>query len=76
VTPEMRSLLDGGWREVFTASLERTWTPAHLGLEQLIKHALALASRQAHERHLVYLYFVGIATPVRRSMQQPFTRAS
>lgn len=54
---EMTTLLDGGWREVFEASLAGNWTPKQLGLEQLIKHALALASMDVTERHLVYCYW-------------------
>ena len=56
--PEMARLLDDGWRNVFEASLSRAWTPVHLGVEQLIKHALALnshASRRA--THLVYVFW-------------------
>ncbi len=41
-TTEMAFLLTGGWAEVFAASRQGEWTPQHLGLEQLIKHALAL----------------------------------
>lgn len=54
---EMEFLLDGGWREVFMSSLAGSWQPRHLGVEQLIKHALALSSLPDAERHLVYLYW-------------------
>lgn len=54
---EMESLLDGGWREVFLSSLAGSWQPRHLGVEQLIKHALALNSLPDAEKHLVYLYW-------------------
>jgi hypothetical protein len=53
----MSALLDGGWSEVFFASVTGSWQPAHMGLEQLIKHALALAGREAEQRHLVYLFW-------------------
>jgi hypothetical protein len=54
---EMANMLQGGWSDVFSASLAGSWQPKHLGLEQLVKHALALQSRPAGERHLVYLYW-------------------
>jgi hypothetical protein len=55
---EMAALLNGGWREVLRDSLSRRWTPQHLGLEQLVKHALALNSHADHrEAHLVYCYW-------------------
>jgi hypothetical protein len=56
--PKMETLLDGGWQLTFKASVRREWTPRHLGLEQLIKHALALNSH-AGERstHLVYVFW-------------------
>lgn len=50
----MQKLLFGGWNEVFSASLNRSWQPKPLGLEHLIKHALALQSPPAAERYLVY----------------------
>ena len=54
----MARLLKDGWADVFSESLEGEWTPSHLGLEQLIKHALAINSRQTTaERHLVYVYW-------------------
>lgn len=57
-SPEMRLLLDGGWAEVFRDSREQRWTPGHLGLEQLIKHALALQTHaHGRETHLVYCYW-------------------
>lgn len=55
--PETRSMLGAGWSDVLSASLDDSWQPKHLGLEQLVKHALALASRQATERHLIYLFW-------------------
>jgi hypothetical protein len=57
-TPEMAGVLQGGWRQVFRASLNREWTPRHLGLEQLLKHALALNSHATgRTTHLIYLYW-------------------
>ncbi len=56
-TPKTKDLLQGGWRDVFAASLGHSWQPAHLGVEQLVKHTLALAARPAEERHLVYIYW-------------------
>lgn len=54
----MRKLLDGGWRDVFDQSLALRWTPRHLGLEQLLKHALAINSHaDGRADHLVYLYW-------------------
>ena len=55
--PEMETMLDGGWKAVFRASVDGTWQPAHLGLEQLVKHVLALAGQAADERHLVYVFW-------------------
>jgi hypothetical protein len=55
---EIEALLDDGWRGAFVASRDGEWHPEHLGLEQLIKHALALASRFAdRELHLVYVWW-------------------
>ncbi|HEY5196499.1 MAG TPA: hypothetical protein VIJ51_05680 [Solirubrobacteraceae bacterium] len=55
--PPMLELLDGGWADVFAASRAGEWQPRHLGLEQLVKHALALASQFSDsERHLVYVW--------------------
>lgn len=55
---DMCSLHEGGWARAFDASLAGDWTPRHLGLEQLIKHALALNSHKADRAaHLVYLYW-------------------
>jgi hypothetical protein len=43
---------------VFQASLEGAWRPQHLGLEQLLKHALALNSHAGgRTTHLVYVYW-------------------
>ncbi len=54
----MASLLTDGWLEAFQASLIGTWSPQHLGLEQLLKHALALNSHAAGSTtHLVYVYW-------------------
>ncbi len=54
----MAELLGGGWAEVFAASRTGRWQPKHLSIEQLVKHALALASRCAdHERHLAYVWW-------------------
>ena len=56
--PPMGKLLSEGWRSVLEASLSGSWQPAHLGVEQLIKHALALASHdQGAERHLLYCFW-------------------
>ena len=56
--PEMAALLHGGWADVFQSSLSGRWRPAHLGLEQLIKHALALNSHAAgRTAHLAYVYW-------------------
>ena len=55
--PEMLQLLRDGWRDGFEASLSGVWRPDHLGVEQLVKHALALNSHAAHRAaHLVYVY--------------------
>ena len=54
--PEMRTLLDADWDAVLAASLGGSWQPTHVGLEQLIKHALEVASRSTGERHLVYVW--------------------
>jgi hypothetical protein len=55
---QMAELLDGSWSGVFAASRAGSWQPKHLGIEQLIKHTLALASRFADcERHLVYVWW-------------------
>ena len=54
----MSALLDRGWSDVFDASLTGSWQPEHLGVEQLIKHALALTSRfPDSRRHLVYVWW-------------------
>ncbi len=58
LAPAMRDLLSDGWADVFDQSLAGTWTPQHLGLEQLIKHALAITSQAgARKPHLLYLYW-------------------
>lgn len=55
---EMAGLLQGGWQQVLTASLSREWTPRYLGLEQLLKHALALNTHaNGRTTHLVYRYW-------------------
>jgi hypothetical protein len=57
-TREMAGLLAGGWSEVFQASLTKEWTPAYLGVEQLVKHALALATHaEGRDARLVYCYW-------------------
>jgi hypothetical protein len=54
----MAKLLSAGWGDVFRASLTGEWTPAHLGIEQLIKHALALTTHAGgREPHLAYCYW-------------------
>lgn len=56
--PEMKTILTGGWSQVFAKSLAGTWQPQYLGIEQLIKHALALCSRFPEpELHLVYVWW-------------------
>jgi hypothetical protein len=56
--PVMAELLGAGWRSVLQASLSGSWQAAHLGVEQLIKHALALASHhRGAERHLLYCFW-------------------
>lgn len=55
---EIEALLDDRWRGALLASRGGEWQPAYLGLEQLIKHALALASRfPKRELHLVYVWW-------------------
>jgi hypothetical protein len=56
--PEMGHKLGDGWEHVLAISLRGEWAPKHLGIEQLLKHALALA-RHASGRtaHLVYCYW-------------------
>src|SRR5207248_1002664 len=44
LTDDMSGLLSGGWREALRASIAGEWTPMQLGLEQLVKHALALST--------------------------------
>jgi hypothetical protein len=57
-TREMRALLDERWGALLEESLAGRWWPGRLGIEQLIKHALALNSIYARsERHLVYCYW-------------------
>ena len=54
----MAELLGGGWRQTFQDSLAGRWAPIYLGLEQLLKHALALNSHADHRStHLVYCYW-------------------
>jgi hypothetical protein len=56
---EMATLLDDRWRAAFEDSLHGRWQPSHLGVEQLIKHALAIRSRfpDPTRRHLVYVFW-------------------
>ena len=55
---EMAALVSEQWADLLRDSLARAWTPEHLGLEQLVKHALALASHaDGRETHLVYCYW-------------------
>lgn len=55
---KMSGLLNGGWSDVFAASKDGRWQPRYVGVEQLIKHALALASRfQGKKLHLVYVWW-------------------
>jgi len=57
-TEAMAALLHDGWLKAFKASLTGAWQPQHLGLEQLLKHALALNSHAAGRvTHLVYVYW-------------------
>ena len=54
----MATLLQAGWLEAFHRSLTDGWRPQHLGLEQLLKHALALNSHaDGRATHLVYVYW-------------------
>jgi len=56
--PVMAGLLSDDWHSIVEASLSGSWQPAHVGLEQLIKHALALASRHGGaEQHLLYCFW-------------------
>jgi Restriction Endonuclease associating with ARP len=51
-------LLSGGWKQTLQDSLAGRWTPSYLGLEQLLKHALALNSHaDCRPTHLVYCYW-------------------
>ena len=60
----MSGLLEGGWSTAFRASVDGSWTPQRLGLEQLIKHALALNSHAGDRAaHLVYLYWEPLNAP-------------
>ncbi len=53
--PRMKALLPGGWSDMFAASLDQRLQPKYFGVEQLVKHALALRSRFADEElSLVY----------------------
>jgi hypothetical protein len=55
---EMGSLVSAGWAELFADSLAGRWSPGHAGVEQLIKHALALNNQaDRREQHLVYCYW-------------------
>jgi hypothetical protein len=56
---EMPTLLDAPWCAVFEDSLHARWQPSRLGVEQLIKHALAIRSNfpDPTRRHLVYVYW-------------------
>lgn len=54
---EMSQLLDRSWRKVLGMSLNGKWQPKYVGLEQLIKHALALSSMEADQRELLYVYW-------------------
>jgi hypothetical protein len=57
-TDAMAGLLRAGWLDVFIASLTRAWTPQYIGIEQLLKHALALNSHaNGKDAHLVYVYW-------------------
>lgn len=54
----MAAMLAGGWREALESSLAAHWLPHYLGVEQLVKHALALTSHaNGRSTHLVYLYW-------------------
>ncbi len=58
-TAEMRGVLDEPWAEVLASSLEGRWQPSRLGIEQLIKHALAIRSvyDDRRPRHLMYVFW-------------------
>ena len=54
----MAELLSGGWKQTLQDSLAGRWAPRYLGLEQLLKHALALNSHaDGRPTHLVYCYW-------------------
>jgi Restriction Endonuclease associating with ARP len=56
--PRMGQLLDAKWRRLMDASIEERWQPRRLGVEQLIKHVLALRSQYPDEEtHLVYVFW-------------------
>lgn len=56
--PAMAGMLSDGWRQVLEASLAGSWQPVHVGVEQLVKHALALSSHHAgHHQHLLYCFW-------------------
>ncbi len=56
--PVMVGLLSDEWRSIVEVSLSGSWQPVHLGVEQLIKHALALASHhRGAEQHLLYCFW-------------------
>lgn len=58
LSEQMGELLGGGWAQLFEQSLAGQWQPRHLGLEQLLKHALAINSHaHARQAHLLYLYW-------------------
>lgn len=56
--PQMNKLLDPVWQQVMRDSLDESWKPVRLGIEQLIKHVLGLRS-QHHDKelHLVYVFW-------------------
>ena len=69
-TDEMAMLLSEGWKRVLEDAIVGRWMPRHVGLEQLLKHALALNSHgDVRPRHLLYCFW-------EPSMAQRSTRSS
>lgn len=53
-----RALLTDGWLEALDAARTREYTPEHLDIDQLIKHALGLTKQHPGlDRHLAYVYW-------------------
>jgi hypothetical protein len=55
---EMQAILSEPWQRLLETSRTRDWTPNHLDIEQLIKHALALTCKfPDSKRHLIYCFW-------------------